>query len=161
MKPRRTPLLALVCLVPLPLGGCGGAEDAGPPTVRYGHDLCAECNMILSDERFAASTVVQGPRGRTALLFDDYNCQANHAAKHPDLVVLERWAHDHATRAWIPAEHAFFVHSEQIRSPMASRLAAFAEASDAQAAAAELDGRVLGFESVASALEAGAPGAAP
>jgi hypothetical protein len=108
--------------------------------------------MILSDERFAAATIIEGPRGPTALLFDDYNCQLNHAAKHPDLIVLQRWAHDHATRAWIPTSIAHFVHSEQIRSPMASRLAAFADAANAEAMASELAGRVLTFE----AIQAGA-----
>lgn len=137
-----------LCLLALPLGGCGEETNSGPPEVSYGNDICIECNMILSDERFAAATVIEGPRGPTAMLFDDYNCQLNHAAKHPDLIVLQRWAHDHASRAWIPTSSAHFVHSEQIRSPMASRLAAFADAANAEAMASDLAGRVLTFEAI-------------
>ncbi len=140
--------LAVPCLVvgAAVLHGCGGEDVSGPPSVNYGTDVCAECNMILSDDRFAAATVVQGPRGPTPLLFDDYNCQINHARANPGLVVLHRWAHDHGTRAWIDSSAAHFVHSERIRSPMASRLAAFAARADAEAMAAELGGRILSFD---------------
>jgi copper chaperone NosL len=128
--------------------GCGAEDASGPPGVNYGSDLCTECSMILSDERFAAATVIQGPRGPVTLLYDDYNCQINHAGKHPELVVLNRWAHDHGTGAWVESSAAYFVHSERIRSPMASRLAAFASMPGAEAMAAELGGRILSFEAI-------------
>jgi copper chaperone NosL len=147
--------LALAGAVTL-LQACGEAAKEGPPEVDFGNSVCVECGMILSDARFAAATFVQGPRGRTPLLFDDYNCQANYELANPGVVVLDRWCHDYASAAWIPSDAAFFVHSGRIRSPMASSLAAFEDRAAADAAAVEFAGQILPFEDYIALTKAGA-----
>lgn len=101
--------------------------------------------MILSDERFATATLVEGDRGPEHRLFDDFNCQINFEAGGAPSPVLERWVHDHETRVWVRAASATYVRSPQLRTPMASEVAAFTTREDATRAASELDGEVLTF----------------
>lgn len=109
------------------LAACDEENPNVPPTITYGVSACADCDMIISDERFAAATVVADERGRPSpLLFDDIGDQIRYEADHPSLTVLARWVHDHDSRQWLRAETAIYVRSTEIRSPMASGIAAFA-----------------------------------
>jgi len=135
------PVLLLVVV----LGACGSTDPEGPPDVRYGESVCAECGMILSDERYATATLLEGDRGPEYRLFDDFNCQIDFEADGASSPVLERWVHDHETRAWVRAASATYVRSPELRTPMASEVAAFTTREDAVRAADELDGEVLSF----------------
>lgn len=130
------------------LGGCGEDSLDGPPQVRLGDSVCAECGMIVSDERFATATIVEGDRGPSPLIFDDFNCQINFETKHADIVILTRWSHDHQSSAWFKTGEGWFVKSSQLHTPMASNMAAFTHKSDAQTLADTVEGEVLGFESI-------------
>ncbi|MCW5777376.1 MAG: nitrous oxide reductase accessory protein NosL [Phycisphaeraceae bacterium] len=135
MKRLATMLLASAALG---LGACGNQTADGPPAVRLGHDVCAECNMIISDGRWATATIVPGPRGPEPRLFDDFNCQVNFENEHADTEIVARWSRDHATGAWLRTENAQFVFSRDLRTPMGSNAAAFGSRSDADAALAAL-----------------------
>ncbi len=128
------------------LYGCDNQVADGPPAVRLGDSVCAQCNMIISDERWATATMVEGPRGPEARLFDDFNCQVNYEMKNPELTILTRWSCSHATREWIRTEEAHFLLSPNLRTPMASKVAAFASPAEASAAHAEFTGEVVSFE---------------
>ncbi len=136
------------------LASCGSEPAEGPPPVHLGDSLCVECNMIISDARFATATVSLDERGRrTPMLFDDFNCQAAYEAARPELKIVERWAHDHASSAPIRAESAHFVHAERIRTPMASQVAAFKNRASAEAIAGSLGGEVLLFDAAWERLQ--------
>jgi len=128
------------------LSGCEQQAADGPPAVRIGDSVCEQCNMIISDERWATATIVEGPRGPEPRLFDDFNCQVNYEVEHPDLEVLARWSHSHDAREWIRTEGAHFLMSARLRTPMASKVAAFGSKSDAEAAKTELTGDVMTFD---------------
>lgn len=117
--------LAIALVTTMTLASCDEAPTDGPPTVRLAHDLCAECNMIISDERWATATIVEGTRGPESRLFDDFSCQVRYEHTHPELAIIARWSHDHATLEWIPTESAVFLVSDSIVSPMGSGMAAF------------------------------------
>jgi nitrous oxide reductase accessory protein NosL len=139
--------LALRFVVALSLlSGCDNQVSGGPPTVRLGDSVCVQCNMIISDERWATATMVEGPRGPEARLFDDFNCQVNYEVENPDVPILARWSRSHATREWVRTEDAHFLISPNLRTPMASKVAAFASLSEADEANAELTGDVVSFE---------------
>lgn len=138
----RTLLIPLL-IVPLKLAGCYRADPDAPPSIGYGDSLCAECGMIINDDRFGVATIIAGVRGPEALLFDDFNCQFNHEREHPELAITKRWARDHATRAWLDQDDAAFVHASSLRTPMGSSLAAFAEESTARVFAEAQEGVVL------------------
>lgn len=129
------------------LSGCDNQVSEGPPTVRLGDSVCVQCNMIISDERWATATMVEGPRGPEARLFDDFNCQVNYEMENRDVPILARWSRSHATREWVRTEDAHFLISPNLRTPMASKVAAFESLTEADAAKAELTGDVVNFES--------------
>lgn len=143
-----------VVLLTSVLAACERPSADAPPAMRLGDAVCDECNMIISDERWATATMVQGPRGPEPRLFDDFNCQAKHEQKHADLEILARWSHDYASNAWLHTEDAFFVISPHLRTPMGSQAAAFASLADAEAEAAKSDppGRVEKFDTAWSTL---------
>ena len=143
----RSCLLISALLAPsMLLIGCSEQAADGPPIIRLGDSVCDQCNMIISDQRWATATVVAGPRGPEARLFDDFNCQVNYEIEHADATVLTRWSCSHATRAWIRTETAYFLISPDLRTPMGSRMAAFASQAEAEAAQSALTGDVMTFE---------------
>lgn len=133
---------AAILMIP----GCERQTADAPPSVRLGDSVCAECNMIISDERWATATVVEGPRGPEPRLFDDFSCQVNHEVEHPDLMIVARWSHSHATSEWVRTEEASFLMSPNLRTPMGSGVAAFASMSELETATAELTGEVMTFD---------------
>lgn len=139
---------ALACIT-----GCDEPSADTPPSVRLGDSVCVECNMIISDERWATATVVESPRGAEPLLFDDFNCQVNHEVAHPELHILARWSHDHTTSEWIRTEQATFLISPGLRTPMGSKIAAFATPAGANAAKDELTGDVMTFDTAWKRLD--------
>ena len=104
--------------------------------------------MILSDERFATTTIVEAPRGPEPRLIDDFNCQISYERAHNDLVVVARWSHDYGSSKWIRTESAFFLQSPELHTPMASHLAAFEFKADAEALQQKVPGEVLSFEAI-------------
>jgi len=146
--------IALFLVLLVSLAGCGGEVGDGPPVVRLGETVCDQCNMIISDERWATATIVDGPRGPEARLFDDFNCQVAHEAEHPDQKVHARWSHSHATNEWQRTEEATFLSSPSLRTPMGSGFAAFGSRAEAEAAQAELTGDVMSFDAAWTRLGA-------
>lgn len=147
-------LVAAILAPTLIVSACGEQSIEIPPTVRLGDSLCDHCNMIITDQRWATATVVQGPRGPEARLFDDFNCQVNYESKHPDAKVLARWSHSHTSSQWMRTEKSRFLLSPNLRTPMGSKLAAFESASDAERAKVEVGGDVMTFENAWERLAA-------
>lgn len=143
MKP--TILMVMLSIALAWLSGCDGPAADGPPIVMLGDSVCDQCNMIISDERWATATIIEGPRGPEARLFDDFNCQVNFEVENPDPTILSRWSHSHATREWVRTENARFLMSPNLRTPMGSHIAAFASGGEADEARAELTGDVVTF----------------
>jgi len=129
----------------LSIAGCGAQDNDGPPEIRYGDSVCAHCGMIISDERFATSTIVESDRGDLPIIFDDFNCQVNYESAHPQLKVVARWSHDHDTSEWKPSEELWFIRSDKLNTPMASHVAAFTSEADARAFAEPIDAQVMPF----------------
>ena len=147
--------MILACVLGFGAGvaaGCGPAPDPlAPPEIRYGEDVCVECNMIISEPRFAAGLVVGAAEGSQGLAFDDIGDMLAYTRKHSDQEVLRRYVHDYETEAWLPAEGATFVRSDEILTPMGHGLAAFADSARAAAVAAENGGQVLTYAELARA----------
>ena len=98
--------------------------------------------MIISEPRFAAAyTTVDGQARR----FDDIGGMCAHHLETQE-EVTSFWVHDYQTEEWLRAEEAFFVLGEEIYTPMAFGVVAFAERSAADSFAAEMDGLVMSFE---------------
>jgi len=148
-------LTSLVTML-IAVGGCARSDPLAPPTVYYGQDVCAECGMIVSDERFAAAAIVPTDRGYVSLVFDDVGCLLRHDAASPGAVRL--FVRDFRADRWLTAATARFVHSRELRTPMASGVAAAASPEEASGLLADLPGEVLDFAGLRERFAAGALG---
>lgn len=104
-----------------------------PQAILYGSDGCHTCKMTLMDKRFGAEVVTV--KGKV-YKFDDVNCMVNflNSGVLDDRDVAFRLVIDYAhPEKLIDAGHAFFLKSPEIKSPMASHIAAF-EAKDSMEA---------------------------
>ncbi len=143
----------LFCLAVLLLGsltaGCGSpAEASGPPEISYGRDICIECNMIISEPRFAAAYRLDDGEAKA---FDGIGELVKHAQKHNEFDrIAFAWAHDYYTEDWILVESAHFVAGEDVVTPMGHGIVAFATMEDAMAFAAERGASVLHWDEVAT-----------
>lgn len=104
---------ALLLAALLLLAACSGDPGTGPVEVRWDRDVCARCNMVLSDRRHAAQvrhTPTDG--GRSQLYrFDDIGCAVLWLAQQPwrDQPGVEIWVTDHRDGRWLDARQAHYV----------------------------------------------------
>lgn len=157
MKQQKFLYIALVVLA-LSLTTCGGEPaQIKPPKIYYGEDVCDHCNMIISDKRFAAATIVEVSEGQTdSRIFDDIGSMFLYHDEHPELEVLARYVHDYETKEWLDAEDAYFVHSEDVHSPMNHGVIACETREQAERLAKEFDGEVVTYDGLVALAEAGA-----
>lgn len=143
-KGRVSLLTAILVFACFALANCG-KQAGGPPSIRYGKDLCDECRMIINEDRFAAAAT--GPSGQAAK-FDSVGCLLRYRQSRPELEKI--WVKSYGTAEWLDATAAFFVFSEQISAPMGYGLAAEATKSAAQKLADEVHGRIFDFAELIS-----------
>jgi copper chaperone NosL len=96
-----------------------------PEALQYGHDACQTCKMTLVDKKFGAELVTA--KGKV-YKFDDVNCMAGfmNSGYLNDETISYKLITDYTQPGkLIPAEEAFYLKSDNIRSPMASGIAAF------------------------------------
>lgn len=131
------------------LYGC--TPNSGPVPIRYGEQECHFCKMTLMDRRFGAELV--SDKGKV-FVFDDLNCMAQYMADKPAYAAL--YVADYAREGQlIPVADAVYLSGEQIRSPMASGLAAFSSAEAAQQLAAGTGAQRLNWQELQPLLNAG------
>lgn len=136
------------------LGGCERrAAPLAAPTIYYGQDICSKCSMIISEDRYAASIGIRKDGRTEYFIFDDLGEML--AFSLPPHDEVRRWVYDAGTLAVLDAEAAVYVRSPDLRTPMATGVAAYATRDDANAVAEEYDGNVMDL----AALLADDPGA--
>lgn len=150
MNRRRAAGVVALC-VPLVTAGCDDSVLTGPPELRLGRDECAECGMLVNDERCAAVLLVESPPGsgrRRHLVYDDIGCLLDAESKRPaEFGVIERYFKDYASHAWVRAEAASCVNAsaDTLPTPMGSGMVAFGSAPGAEAAARQSRGVVTDY----------------
>ena len=139
---------AFLLLFILVLAACAqGSAELKPPEIRYGETTCTDCNMIISDERFAAAYAYEVGTGRyQSAMFDDIGDMLRYADKHPEHTIAARYVHDYESKEWIDAAKAIYVMSDKIETPMASGIAAFSTADRAEALAYSLGSKALTWD---------------
>jgi copper chaperone NosL len=126
------------------LAGCGRPKFE--PVEIAAEDMCAFCKMAISEKQYAAEFLNQDG---DAFKFDDIGCLANQLKTRQnrrDTAVF--FVVDYDTRQWVNAEKAYFVRSEEFKTPMSGHIAAFKDMSNAEEAVAKYHGRLLGFGEV-------------
>jgi copper chaperone NosL len=142
-------------LLVLTLAACSSSVDPNtPPEIVYGEDICARCGMIINDERFAASVVVEkSPKTYEHVLFDDIGnmlAYAQEEGEHAQIVTY--FVHDYHSREWLNAREAHYLLSDELQTPMAFGIAAFKERSAAEAEAKNWHGTVVDFATVSQQI---------
>lgn len=145
-----------VLFLALTLSACGPKSTGPqPPEIVYGQDLCDECGMIIDDARFAAATLLADGR---ALKFDDISDMIMHHMDHPEDQATAWFVHDYTGGHWIRGETAYFVKSDRLKTPMGGGVAAFENQADAEAFAAEMDGKIYTLDELRAAVHEAAHG---
>jgi copper chaperone NosL len=119
-----------------------------PEPLRYGKDGCHACKMTLMDKKFGAELVTA--KGKV-YKFDDVNCMINFM--NSDYLAGETLVHkllvDYSNPGkLIPAEKAFYLLSDEIRSPMASGITSFETEKLMLEHKSKLKGTYLGWAAV-------------
>lgn len=137
-------LLSIVLLLVSTACRSNASAEPVPPVIHYGEDLCEFCGMIISDERYAAGYITQDGQD---YIFDDIGGMFQaHLQRQDDVAAF--FVHDYEDIAWIRAETAHYVLSDDLPTPMLSGLAACDSPERAAALADEVGGSVLTFEEV-------------
>lgn len=147
------PLLIVMALV-AGLAGCQPDPLTGPPEIRLGRDECAECGMIINEDRSACALLADLDGERSHLLFDDIGCMLDHEHEHGDEHrIINRFVRDYSGDAWVQTETAIFVSADpdSMPTPMGSGIAATADATGADRLRAQVNGRLMTFADAAAA----------
>ncbi|MEX0761599.1 MAG: nitrous oxide reductase accessory protein NosL [Dehalococcoidia bacterium] len=140
--------LATLAVASVACSGAGEAIDQ-PPAMRIGQDVCVQCGMIISDERFASAYKLADGTPR---LFDDIGDMATYHASRGEEVAYF-WVHDFDTLDWLQADNAWSVSSDGITTPMGHGLAAYGSLERAEMATAAHGGTVLRWQDVIARYE--------
>lgn len=147
---KKLTLLSLIIFIALV--ACQPAVDLSqPPEILFGEDICDECNMIISEPRFAAAYFTFDG---TARRFDDIGGMFIFHAEH-DEDVAQFWVHDYKLEKWLAAVNAFYVVSDNLQTPMGHGVVAFEIEDQAQSFAAEVDGMVMAFSMLRDSYQNG------
>jgi nitrous oxide reductase accessory protein NosL len=128
----------------LALSACAGAA-AGPPEIRYGRDVCVQCNMIISEVGHAAAYRLDDGTER---LFDGVGEMLVYGSAHAELAAADAWVHDYLAEEWVRAVDAFFVPTESVASPMGHGIFAFSDRVRAEGFAVDVGGEVIDWATV-------------
>ena len=144
-------LLAMICV--LVLVACGGGQStAEPPEILYGQDVCDQCNMIISEEKFASAYWTADGEARR---FDDLGEMLAYINGNPE-ERASTWVHDLNTAAWLRAEDAWYVMNAGLTTPMGTGMVALSDEAAARALAFDqADARVMNYTELIAALAAG------
>src|SRR5690554_267889 len=117
-----------------------------PKPIEFGVDNCDHCMMNISDVRYGAELVTQ--KGRI-YKFDDMYCMK--AFLEGEVVAQDQvhslWLVDfQATEQLIPAEKSYLLHNPELKSPMGSNTAAFADQATREQQHSEHSGTMLLWE---------------
>lgn len=144
MKTARSVWCVAALLALIVLAGCRQVVDTSqPPEIAYGQDVCDNCNMLISEEKFAAAYWTADGEARR---FDDVGEMLSYMETNPE-EIASAWVHDVNSAEWLLAQEAFFVINSGLMTPMATGIVACATEDAAQALAfGQENAAVLSFD---------------
>lgn len=154
---RRQTVLAGLALAAAWLPSCGGDELSGPPNLRLGRDECAECGMLINEDRCSSAFLIERDGRREHVMFDDIGCMLDYQhAERAGVIVLAGFVHDHNTRAWVDHTAAAYLvtDTDRLPTPMGSGMVAFVDQHSAEKARAEFAGAITNYAGLTPARQA-------
>ncbi|NIR49852.1 hypothetical protein GWO43_15140 [candidate division KSB1 bacterium] len=113
-----------------------------PAKVYYGEDMCAHCQMLISEPNFVGQFL---PANGKVKKFDDIGClvaKLEEESETPRAIFVASYEDS----GWLNAENATFLKSEKLHTPMSFGLAAFPDREAAKEARAEFGGEILSYQ---------------
>lgn len=131
--------LKKILIILLLFCSCNGDNDFQPAEIYYGEDTCVRCKMIISESEFAAQYILSD---NGVEKFDDIGCMIHYMNERGkvDKEIAKKYVVDYKTKNWIEADKAYYVKSEDIKTPMGHGIIAFKKEGDAR----ELKGLYIG-----------------
>ena len=120
--------------------------SVNPEPLVLGKDACYTCKMTLMDKKFGAEIVTK--KGKV-YKFDDLNCMIKFTSSgyEPAENIAFQLAVDFSNpEKLIDTQQAFYSQSDQVKSPMASHVAAFEKKEDLERYNKEWTGVILTWE---------------
>lgn len=134
----------LVLALSLLAAACGTADASGPPEIQYGRDICTECNMIITEAKYATAYRLADGTDRKFDDVGDMVVYLQETGEEP----TDTWVHDFETEEWIEVAGAHFVPTLSVSSPMGHSILAFSDMARASTFAADVGGEVIHWDEV-------------
>lgn len=137
--------LALIFILTFSLS-CKDDLPSGPHEIYYGEDVCERCKMIISEEQFSSQYVLKDGEVRK---FDDLGCML-HYISHGEPGEKEKseitnyYVKDYSSGDWIDGGSAYYVSSEDIKTPMGYGVVAFKNQNSIRELPNQNNAKVLG-----------------
>jgi len=133
-------IIGLIFLLLLILS-CGDTHEEGPSAIYYGEDICERCKMIISEKEFAAQYRLSD--GKT-VKFDDIGCMIHFMDEQKPEHLESVYVTDYDSGEWVNIENGYFVHTENVITPMGYGILSLSNELTAQDLAARENGEYLG-----------------
>jgi copper chaperone NosL len=122
--------------------------QTNPESIAYGHDECAHCRMIISDQKYGGELITQ--KGKL-YKFDSIECMAAYYAGVSVPEVKSLWTIDFSNPGmWVKADDAFYLRSMNLPSPMGMFLSSYAFREKAEEMKEQLQGDLMNWQEVMS-----------
>jgi hypothetical protein len=133
----------LVIVAPAAVLACQPRPSAGPAPIAYGEDVCAACDHVISDRRFAAQYIMPGG---VVKKFDDPGCLFRILRNEPGQPSAVYFQHFPGER-WLSSKEVWFAATQGAKSPQGYGWAAYASFAEAQDVVTGTGGgQILPFE---------------
>jgi copper chaperone NosL len=119
-----------------------------PKDIEFGRDSCSFCKMTLMDPRFGAEIVTD--KGKI-FIFDDVNCMVKytHDESFDKNIIAHSLVIDYSNpRVLVPLDSAHFVFSEEVKTPMASKVVPFGSSRVAEEFRSEWNGNFKSWSEI-------------
>ncbi|APD07776.1 hypothetical protein UJ101_02276 [Flavobacteriaceae bacterium UJ101] len=116
-----------------------------PRDIEYGSDECYYCSMKIVEKKFGAQMVTE--KGKIQM-YDSAECLIKDVLNHPDKKYSFLKATNYLTDEWIDAEHAYFLISKNIPSPMGANLSAYDSKKEVEDMQKKNEGEVFNWSEI-------------
>ena len=124
-----------------------------PEPIDYGKDNCSYCKMSIVEKQFGAELITK--KGKLEK-FDSIECLAAFLQSGAISVedVLSCWITDYYhPGSFLKADDSFYLHSENLRSPMGEYLSGYSNINEAKKSLNEHGGNILKWDDVKSLVK--------
>lgn len=122
-----------------------------PEPIEYGHDDCAHCRMVISDQKFGGELITQ--KGKI-YKFDSIECMASYYRTVNIDDVHSLWTMDFSNPGvWVKADGAYYLRSKNLPSPMGMFLSSYSNRDASEAMQGRMEGDLLNWQEVMSLVE--------